>query len=177
MYSGNAGITSPLDTLLSAAAQLRRSPHTVRIYWRRHRKKKLDEMLAKEKPTNIVCLPYQPLDQIRYSLSAADIHVVSIADVAGGCGPSVQNLWRYGFGQARAGSWARPVPCRRNHRAVTTVGGSALMASLRASPACFVTLPGGTRAGCLPSEPGAARWQTTIFRIHGSWTRCAHVFR
>jgi hypothetical protein len=29
---------------------------------------------------NIVSLPYQPFDQIRFSLSAADVHVVSIGD-------------------------------------------------------------------------------------------------
>lgn len=85
MYSGNAGITSPLDTLLSAAAQLRDDPRILFVFiGGGTEKKKLDEMLAKEKPTNIVCLPYQPLDQIRYSLSAADIHVVSIADEAVG---------------------------------------------------------------------------------------------
>lgn len=30
--------------------------------------------------SNLISLPYQPLDQIRYSLSAADMHIVSLGD-------------------------------------------------------------------------------------------------
>jgi glycosyltransferase involved in cell wall biosynthesis len=32
------------------------------------------------RPLNLRSLPYQPLDQIRYSLSAADLHIVSLGD-------------------------------------------------------------------------------------------------
>ena len=30
--------------------------------------------------SNLVSLPYQPLDQLRYSLSAADLHIISLGD-------------------------------------------------------------------------------------------------
>jgi glycosyltransferase involved in cell wall biosynthesis len=40
----------------------------------------IDEMVARESPANVVSLPYQPFAEIRYSLSAADVHVVSIAN-------------------------------------------------------------------------------------------------
>ena len=36
------------------------------------------------KPNNIVSLPYQPLSHIKYSLSAADVHLVSIGNEAVG---------------------------------------------------------------------------------------------
>ncbi len=85
MYSGNAGVTSPLDTLLQAAARLR-DDERIRFVFigGGTEKKKIDEMVAREQPPNIVSLPYLPLDQIKYSLSAADLHVVSIANEAVG---------------------------------------------------------------------------------------------
>jgi glycosyltransferase involved in cell wall biosynthesis len=80
MYSGNAGITSPLGTLLAAAQELRSDPriHFV-IIGGGTEKRSLDEMIAAQRPPNITTLPYQPLQDIGFSLSAADIHVVSIA--------------------------------------------------------------------------------------------------
>jgi hypothetical protein len=36
------------------------------------------------KSSNIVSLPYQPLDQVRYSLSAADVHIVTVGDAVPG---------------------------------------------------------------------------------------------
>jgi glycosyltransferase involved in cell wall biosynthesis len=43
-------------------------------------KKEIDAMVEHDRPPNIVSLPYQPIDSIRHSLSAADVHVVSIAN-------------------------------------------------------------------------------------------------
>ena len=43
-------------------------------------KREIDDMVARDRPPNILTLPYQPLDAIRFSLSAGDLHVVSIAD-------------------------------------------------------------------------------------------------
>ena len=81
MYSGNAGLSTPLDTLLAAA---RRLEHDRRFHFMFIGggivKRQIDEMVARDSPPNISCLPYQPLDRIKYSLSAADIHVVSIGD-------------------------------------------------------------------------------------------------
>ena len=81
MYSGNAGLSTPLDTLLAAAKRLE---HDSRFHFMFIGggivKRQIDEMVRRESPPNISCLPYQPLDRIKYSLSAADIHVVSIGD-------------------------------------------------------------------------------------------------
>lgn len=83
MYSGNAGYSSPLDTLLEAAKRLEHDPRLKFVFIGGGVvKKEIDAMVAREKPPNIVTLPYQPFSELRYSLSAADVHVVSIADEA-----------------------------------------------------------------------------------------------
>jgi colanic acid biosynthesis glycosyl transferase WcaI len=85
MYSGNAGYSTPLATLLEAAKRLE---HDTRLRFvfigGGVLKKEIDEMVARERPPNVLTLPYQPLSELRYSLSAADVHVVSIADEAVG---------------------------------------------------------------------------------------------
>jgi len=81
MYSGNHGYSTPLDTLLEAAKRLRGESRLKFIFIGGGVvKKEIDAMVAREAPPNILSLPYQPLADIRYSLSAADVHVVSIAN-------------------------------------------------------------------------------------------------
>jgi colanic acid biosynthesis glycosyl transferase WcaI len=85
MYSGNAGYSSPLATLLAAAKQLENDPRILFMFIGGGViKKQIDELVAREQPPNIRTLPYQPFSELRYSLSAADVHVVSIADEAVG---------------------------------------------------------------------------------------------
>jgi colanic acid biosynthesis glycosyl transferase WcaI len=85
MYSGNASLSSPLDTLLAAAKRLENdSRFHFMFIGGGIVKRQIDDMVRRESPPNISCLPYQPLDRIKYSLSAADIHVVSIGDEAVG---------------------------------------------------------------------------------------------
>jgi glycosyltransferase involved in cell wall biosynthesis len=99
MYSGNHSPCHPLDTLLAAARQLAADPGVVFCFvgggseWRKIAEKQKPET-RNQKPeagavsshfsfqlsafsfSNILCLPYQPLDQLAGSLSAADLHVV-----------------------------------------------------------------------------------------------------
>jgi len=84
MYSGNHSPANPLATLLDAAKRLESDPRLV-VYCigGGGGKKEVDDRIAGG-ATNIVSLPYQPLDQIKYSLSAADVHVVSIGDAVVG---------------------------------------------------------------------------------------------
>jgi colanic acid biosynthesis glycosyl transferase WcaI len=81
MYSGNAGFSSPLNTLLAAARQLEDNQR-IRFMFIGGGvvKREIDALVAATRPTNMTTLPYQPLERIRYSLSAADVHVVSTAD-------------------------------------------------------------------------------------------------
>src|SRR4029079_557933 len=47
-------------------------------------KKEVEEHIAKHSLKNVISLPYQPLSELRYSLSAADVHVVSLgSDMVG----------------------------------------------------------------------------------------------
>ncbi len=80
MYSGNHALTSPVDTLVEAALRLRDHP-TLHFMFigAGYGKDVVDKAIADHRPPNMVSLPYQPLDQIKYSLSAAaDVHVVSL---------------------------------------------------------------------------------------------------
>jgi len=83
MYSGNAGYSTPLDTLLAAAKRLEHDPRLKFVFIGGGVvKKEIDAMVARERPPNILTLPYQPFAELPFSLSAADVHVVSIADEA-----------------------------------------------------------------------------------------------
>jgi colanic acid biosynthesis glycosyl transferase WcaI len=97
MYSGNHSPCHPLDTLLAAARQLATDPGIAFCFvgggseWRKikeeaeSRKQKAEIGSSSLQPSafslaNITCLPYQPLDQLAGSLSAADLHVVVMGD-------------------------------------------------------------------------------------------------
>ncbi len=75
MYSGNHALTNPLTTVLDAAERLSADPRLVFVFVGGGAGK--IEVEARRLP-NVISLPYQPLDQIKYSLSAADVHVVTI---------------------------------------------------------------------------------------------------
>jgi len=85
MYSGNHGFSTPVATLLEAAQRLSSVPDLQFVFIGGGvLKKDVDRFVSDARPPNIVSLPYQPLETIRYSLSAADIQVVSIANEAVG---------------------------------------------------------------------------------------------
>jgi colanic acid biosynthesis glycosyl transferase WcaI len=79
MYSGNHSPVHPLTTLLDAAMELADDPRLVFLFIGGGAgKRQIDELIRRQSPPNIRSIPYQPLDRIRYSLSAADLHVVSM---------------------------------------------------------------------------------------------------
>lgn len=80
MYSGNHSPANPLATLLDAAERVQDLEGLVFMFiGGGGGKKEVEERVAKG-AKNIRSLPYQPLSEIKYSLSAADVHVVSIGD-------------------------------------------------------------------------------------------------
>jgi glycosyltransferase involved in cell wall biosynthesis len=81
MYSGNHSPSNPLDTLLQAALRLR-DDNALRFLFVGGGvgKKDVEKFASKHQLSNVLCLPYQPLADLRYSLSAADVHVVSLGD-------------------------------------------------------------------------------------------------
>ncbi len=81
MYSGNHSPCHPLDTVLQAALTLKHDS-LIRFMFvgggSEHGKVKA---FAKEHSlSHVVCLPYQPLDKLSGSLSAADLHLVVMGD-------------------------------------------------------------------------------------------------
>jgi colanic acid biosynthesis glycosyl transferase WcaI len=84
MYSGNHSPVHPLDTLMRAADILKAETSMMFCFigggsefqrvqrWAEERRKVEDG----KRKAEILCLPYQPLDRLSASLSAADAHVV-----------------------------------------------------------------------------------------------------
>ena len=79
MYSGNHTLSNPLSAILAAAKRLRDDPRLVFMFIGGGAGKREVEEAAATSP-NIVSLPYQPLDQIKYSLSAGDVHLLTMGD-------------------------------------------------------------------------------------------------
>jgi colanic acid biosynthesis glycosyl transferase WcaI len=81
MYSGNHSKFTPLRTVLDAAIRLRNDDRVRFIFIGGGTgKPEVDETILQHKLTNVISLPYQPLDQIKYSLSAGDVHLVVLGD-------------------------------------------------------------------------------------------------
>ena len=81
MYSGNHSPSNPLTTLLDAAVKFKHDP-TVRFLFVGGGigKRQVEQYIADYDLHNVISLPYQPLEELRFSLSAADVHVVSLGD-------------------------------------------------------------------------------------------------
>ena len=81
MYSGNHSLVHPLDTALEAARRLRGNPRIRFVFVGGGVGKQAIERAAREEGLeNVLLLPYQRLEDIRFSLSAADVHLVSMGD-------------------------------------------------------------------------------------------------
>jgi colanic acid biosynthesis glycosyl transferase WcaI len=78
MYAGNHSPCHPLDTILGAAKELAASHDDMTFCFvgggSEHRRVK--SFARENQLSNVVCLPYQPLDQLAGVLSAADLHLV-----------------------------------------------------------------------------------------------------
>jgi colanic acid biosynthesis glycosyl transferase WcaI len=81
MYSGNHSPCHPLDTLLDAALALRAHAEIVFCFVGGGSEQlKVREFVVQHGLNNIKCLPYQPLNELSGSLSAADLHVVVMGE-------------------------------------------------------------------------------------------------
>jgi hypothetical protein len=81
MYAGNHSPCHPLTTVLAAAKELAARKNIFFCFVgggsEQARVKKFAE---EEKLSNVLCLPYQPLDALAGVLSAADLHLVVMGD-------------------------------------------------------------------------------------------------
>jgi glycosyltransferase involved in cell wall biosynthesis len=81
MYSGNHSPSNPLTTLLNAAVRLK-DDADIRFLFvgGGSGKRQVEDYIRNHHLTNAISLPYQPLADLKYSLTAADVHVVSLGD-------------------------------------------------------------------------------------------------
>ncbi|BAM04455.1 glycosyltransferase family 4 protein [Phycisphaera mikurensis] len=85
MYSGNISDAHPIDAVLEAAERVRDADGLRFVFigagggWQKIRDRAAERGLA-----SVVTLPYQPLEKIRYSLSAADVHLVAMGGAMSG---------------------------------------------------------------------------------------------
>jgi colanic acid biosynthesis glycosyl transferase WcaI len=79
MYSGNHSPSNPLTTILDAVVQLKDDPDIRFLFvGGGSGKKEVEEYLHKYNLTKALSLPYQPMAELQHSLSAADVHIVSL---------------------------------------------------------------------------------------------------
>ncbi|MFH1702712.1 MAG: glycosyltransferase family 4 protein [Nitrospirota bacterium] len=81
MYSGNFSICHPIDTLLETALRLRDCQDILFLFIGGGvRLREIVDFKEKYGLSNIIYLPYQKREDIKYSLSAADLHVVAMGE-------------------------------------------------------------------------------------------------
>jgi colanic acid biosynthesis glycosyl transferase WcaI len=81
MYSGNHSPSNPLTTILNAIVRLKAEPDIRFLFvGGGSAKKQVEEYIRNHELTNAISLPYQPLADLKYSLSAADVHIVSLGE-------------------------------------------------------------------------------------------------
>jgi hypothetical protein len=81
MYSGNHSPCHPLETLLQAAERLVDYEDIVFCFIGGGSEfRKVQERARDRGMRNVLCLPYQPIERLSASLSAADLHVVVMGD-------------------------------------------------------------------------------------------------
>jgi putative colanic acid biosynthesis glycosyltransferase WcaI len=81
MYSGNHSPCHPLDTLLDAAGALEERSEIVFCFIGGGSEQvKVRSFADRHGLKNVKCLPYQPLNELSGSLSAADLHVVVMGE-------------------------------------------------------------------------------------------------
>jgi colanic acid biosynthesis glycosyl transferase WcaI len=81
MYSGNHSPCHPLDTLLEAAKRLLSRDEIIFCFVGGGSElSKVKSFAGQHELTNVITLPYQSIDQLAGSLSAADLHVVVMGD-------------------------------------------------------------------------------------------------
>lgn len=80
LYSGNMGLSHDLGTLVEAADLLRnRDEFRVVLVGEGPSKQALVDSVRERTLTNVIFLPYQPVDVLPYSLSSGDLSVVTLS--------------------------------------------------------------------------------------------------
>ncbi len=85
MYSGNIGLTQCLEGIIDVANHFKTNEKIkFLIVGDGANKTNLQTLVKKQNLSNIEFLPYQPKEDLRYSLGAPDVHLISIQKGLGG---------------------------------------------------------------------------------------------
>ena len=90
MYSGNIGLTQGLDRIIDIAKYFKNNEDLkFLLIGEGADKENLQKSAVQKRLTNVEFLPYQPKDELRYSLNAANVHLItSMKGLAGVMVPS-----------------------------------------------------------------------------------------
>jgi glycosyltransferase involved in cell wall biosynthesis len=81
MYSGNAGVAHRFDEVLAAMKRLDGHPRIRFVFvGEGPRKQRIKRFASREGLSNFRYLPYFPREQLKYSLSLADVHLLTLRD-------------------------------------------------------------------------------------------------
>lgn len=83
MYSGNLGRTHPVEVLIELANDLKSHPIEFLIIGEGEKKEELKEMIQHYGLSNVQLLPYQPTELLPYSLTVADLAIVTLSNEVG----------------------------------------------------------------------------------------------
>ena len=85
MYSGNHSVAHPLKTVVDASVKMRdRDGLKFFFVGGGLAKRDVEDAIETHGEGNLTSLPYQPMEHLKYSLSAADVHLVSVGNEAVG---------------------------------------------------------------------------------------------
>lgn len=79
-YSGNMGLSHGMETIIEAASRLQDIPVRFLFIGGGGKRDKIGKMVTDLGLENVLFLPYQPKEKLRYSLSCSDVSLVSLAE-------------------------------------------------------------------------------------------------
>lgn len=82
VYSGNLGLTHPLERVVEIAEMLDPDKFSVLIIGGGAKKKTLEKLVAEKQLSHVQLLPWQPIELLAHSLQAADLSVVTLDEEA-----------------------------------------------------------------------------------------------
>lgn len=77
-YSGNMGLSHDMETIVEAAKRLQDIPVRFLFIGGGGKREKIGKMVADLGLENVLFLPYQPKEKLRYSLACSDVSLVSL---------------------------------------------------------------------------------------------------
>lgn len=82
MYSGNLGVSHPLEVIINVAENLQHTSIIFLIIGDGAKKEQLKQLVTHKKLQNVKFLPFQPTENLPYSLSSADLGIVTLGKEA-----------------------------------------------------------------------------------------------